>query len=161
MIIEKINIGKELYNDITNYCLVNQIINIENYLIKMIKQGHTVEKFGSSPNVKEKIVEKIVEVEKIIEIEKIVEVKIEVPIEKIVEKEVYITDNSETSVLTKKIGKLENKITDNNLEHLKICNSFEEKIDLINKELIDKNNIIEALKKEIEKNKNKKDFYGE
>jgi hypothetical protein len=152
---------KKIKDELYDYCRLNDILNIEEFIIKMLKQGFTVEKFGSSPNTKEKVIEKIVEVEKIIEVEKIVEVKIEVPIEKIIEKEVYITDNAETSVLTKKITKLEKKISDNDLAHLKIYNTFEEKITLINKELIDKDNLIEVLKKEVEKNKNKKDLYGE
>ena len=63
-------------------------------MLKLMKQGFTIEKFGSTPvtKIEEKIVEKI----------------IEVPVEKIV----YLTDNSEISNLTEKINTLENNLTE-------------------------------------------------
>ena len=68
---------KELTNEIWDYCRANNITNIQDFTIKLIRQGFTVEKFGATPTVKtvEKIVEKIVEVP----VEKIVEKRIEVP----------------------------------------------------------------------------------
>lgn len=65
-----------LYNEIWDYCRVNSITNIDEFIIKLVKQGFTVEKFGATPHVQERIVE--VPVEKIVEVpvEKIVEVPI-------------------------------------------------------------------------------------
>lgn len=87
-------ISKDLKNEIFDYCRLNDITNIDNFMLKLMKQGFTIEKFGSTPvtKIEEKIVEKI----------------IEVPVEKIV----YLTDNSEISNLTEKINTLENNLTE-------------------------------------------------
>lgn len=63
-------IPKDLKNEIWDYCRANDISNIDEFMIKLLKQGFTSEKFGATPvpSIKEKIVEKIVEVEKIIEV---------------------------------------------------------------------------------------------
>lgn len=59
-------IPKELNNEIWEYCRVNNITNIDEFILNLLKQGFTSEKFGSTPVTKtievEKIVEKIVEV---------------------------------------------------------------------------------------------------
>ena len=57
-------IPKELNNEIWEYCRSNNITNIDEFTLKLLKQGFTTEKFGATPVTKtvEKIVEKIVEV---------------------------------------------------------------------------------------------------
>lgn len=65
-------IPKTLKNDIWDYCRINDISNIDEFTIGLIIKGFTATKFGSTPMMGEKIVEKIVEVP----IEKIVEVQI-------------------------------------------------------------------------------------
>lgn len=102
---------KTLNDEIWDYCRVNNITNIDDFTIKLVRQGFTVEKFGATPTTIEKVVEKIVEV--------------------VVEKEVLVTNDSESNILNNKIMELEKK-----LESLK-------------KEL------------EEEKKKNKTDLYGE
>ena len=111
-------------------------------MVKLLKQGFTVEKFGATPQTVEKIVEKVVEVE--VPVEKIVEkiVEIEVP----VEKEVYITDDSVNNELISKIKALETERDDYKIK----ANDFEEKW----------KGVVEQLKEELKK-KNKRDFYGE
>ena len=111
-------INKKLKEEIWEYCRLNDISNIEDFTVKMLQQGFTVEKFGATPfgdgvsEIKEVeiIVEKIVEVpvEKIVEKEIIKEVIEEVPIEKIVEKKVYITDDEEVEKLTKELELVKN-----------------------------------------------------
>ena len=111
-------INKKLKEEIWEYCRLNDISNIEDFTVKMLQQGFTVEKFGATPfgdgvsEIKEVeiIVEKIVEVpvEKIVEKEIIKEVIEEVPIEKIVEKRVYITDDEEVEKLTKELELIKN-----------------------------------------------------
>lgn len=140
------DLPKKIKDELYDYCRLNDILNIEEFILKMVKQGFTVEKFGGSPTIKEKIVEKVVE------IEKLVEVKVEVPVEKIIEKEIYVADDKQVSILTEKMN-------ENNLEYLKTFKSFEEKIKKLEGELSDKDKVIDKLKKELEKSK--KDFYGE
>jgi ribosomal protein S13 len=77
---------KQLNDEIWDYCRVNSITNIDDFIIKLVKQGFTVEKFGATPQVNERIVEKIVEVP--------------------VEKEVYVSNDDEVNKLTDKINQL-------------------------------------------------------
>lgn len=141
-------VSKELNDEIWNYCRANNITNIDEFMLKCLKQGFTAEKFGSTPTIKEKIVEK--EIEKIVEVpvEKIVEKIVEVP----VEKEVFITDDKEMQKLTKEIEKLN--------KHVQIAVESKDKALT---ELAEKEIELKKVKLELEqeKKKNKTDFYGE
>jgi len=135
-------IPKKFKDEIWEYCRVNDIPNIDEFILKMITQGFTVERYGAAPTARERIVEKVVE--KIVEVpvDKIVEKIVEVP----VEKEVYITDNSEIKNLAEQINKLE---TDRDF--------YKKEMEHVQLEL---NNTLQKL--EIEQTKNKKrDIYGE
>ena len=83
--------NKEIYE----FCRVNGIIDINKFVQECFKQGFDIKKYGllsgDLPKTNE-VIEKIVEVEKLIEVpvEKIVEKVVEVPIEKIVEKVVEV-----------------------------------------------------------------------
>lgn len=132
-------INKELKDEIWDYCRVNNISNIDEFTLKLIRQGFTIEKFGATPAPKEKVVEKIVE--KIIEVEKIVEKVVEVPVEKIVEKEIIITNDEEVIQLRNRLIELANS----EAELIKLKTAF---------------NDLQKLLEE-EKKKNKKDIYGE
>jgi hypothetical protein len=63
------------------------VLNINDFILKCVKQGFTIEKFGATPN--SQIIEKIVE--------KIIEVP--------VEKEVFITDDDSMKSLTETLNK--------------------------------------------------------
>jgi ParB family transcriptional regulator, chromosome partitioning protein len=141
-------IPKKIKDEIWDYCRVNDISNIDEFILKMISQGFTVEKYGAAPTAKERIVEKIVEKE----IEKIIEVPVEKVIEKIVEKEVLITNDEAFSELTNKISELESKLINLGSELNSEC---EEKL----KEREDKITLLTNLL-DIEKRK-KRDIYGE
>ena len=132
-------ISKELKDEIWDYCRVNNITNIDEFTMKILKRGFTVEKFGATPQT----IEKIVEVEKVVEkiVEKIVEVKVEVP----TEKEVYITDDKQVKKLSEKITKLEDE-----------RDSYKKDAEKFQKEW---NDTLQKL--EIEQKKNKRDIYGE
>lgn len=127
----------ELEQDILQYCKANDITDIDKYLIRIIKTAQTIEKFGATPTIKEKIVEKIVEVtvDKIVEVEKIVELP--------VEKNVYITDDSQISLLTDEINTLK-------VER----DEYKKKLDDLSKEL-------ELSQENLKIEKNRKDIYGE
>lgn len=140
--------NKEFKDEIWDYCRVNNITNIDEFMAKCLKQGFTAEKYGATPTVREKIVEK--------EIEKIVEVEVEKIVEKIievqVEKEVYITDNKEMKKLTKEISRLNGVIETNK------GTIDKQTLDFANLE-IENNKLRKDL--ELEKKKKKTDLYGE
>jgi hypothetical protein len=78
---------ERLKNEILEYCKLNSIDNIESFIIKLITQSFTIEKFGENPlfvNKKERVFEPEVIVKEVI-VEKIVEVPVEKVVEKIVE----------------------------------------------------------------------------
>ncbi len=87
---KKMTLPKQLNDEIWDYCRVNNVTNIDDFTTKLVKQGFTVEKFGATPQNNERIVEKIVEV----------------PIEKVIEKEVYVTNDEEVKKLTDKVSEL-------------------------------------------------------
>ncbi len=93
-------IPKNLKYEIKEYCRVNNISEVDDFIFKMIKQGFTSEKFGSTPWTKEPEVK---EVEKIVTKEVKVEVFKEVPVEVI--KEVYITDDEKTNEQSDELNK--------------------------------------------------------
>ena len=134
----------ELNEEITEYCRFNDIDDIQKFIVKMVRQGYTVEKYGTSPIVPQ-VIEK--------EVEKIVEKIVEVPVEVVVEKEVIrevekivekiITDDSQIQELLTKIDSLTLELSK---EKEKVSNSE------INK-LYQKINNLESLI-ELEKNRN-------
>jgi len=154
-------IPDNLRKEIEQYCRVNNISNIDEFTLKLIKQGFTMEKFGATPatTIVEKEVEKIVEVP----VEKIVEKIVEVQVEKIVEKEVYITDDKQTKDLLEKVVELESvnklqfkNLTDKIADSMKNADHYKNEMERFQKEL---NNTLQKL--EIEQKKNNKDIYGE
>ena len=134
-------ISKQLKDEIWEYCRANNITNIDEFTMKILRQGFTVEKFGATPQVIEKKVE--VEVEKIVE--KIVEKEVEKIVEIPVEKEVYITDDSQVKELSEKIKQLEEE-----------RDFYKKDVAHFQKEL---NDTLQKL--EVEQKKNKRDLYGE
>lgn len=81
---------RELNDEIWDYCRINNITDIDEFKIKCFRQGFTVEKYGATPQTPERVVEKI----------------IEVPVEKIIEKEVFISNNEEVNKLSEKINQI-------------------------------------------------------
>jgi len=150
---------QKILDDVWEYCRLNKITDVDGFIIKMVKQGFTVEKYGATPS--ERIVEK--EVEKIVEVpvEKIVEVIKEV--DKIIEKEVYITNDEATKELTNKINSLENDIKtvrDSNIILSKETGDRAKTIMELNGKIIELTRELD-LEKEKPKEEVKKDIYGE
>ena len=103
----------KLKNEIKSYCKLNNIGDVDGFIINMVKQGLTIEKYGSTPgNIEPQVIEK----EVIKEVEVIKEIIKEVPVDRIVEKEiikeVLITDNEHIGELTEKINNLTNQLSD-------------------------------------------------
>lgn len=124
---------KILKDEIWEYCRLNSITNIDDFTLKLVKQGFTVEKYGSTPTAKERVVEKIVE--------KIVEVPVEKIVEKIVEVPVTMVDTEVTESLKKNMLEVEKLKSE-----LSTCVESNTKLKLD----LDKC-----------KNENKRDIYGE
>lgn len=150
-------IPKDIELDIKSHCELNNISNINDFILKLLKQGYTMEKYGATPQT----IEKIVETEKIIE--KVVEVPvdriIEVPIERVVEKNVYISDDTKVNELTDSLSLIEQER--DNLQNE--TNSLKEEVEALKNDIIELNNSINELtiKLEVEQKKNKRDIYGE
>jgi len=129
----QMELPKNLKDEIWEYCRVNNITNIDDFTLKLIKQGFTIEKFGSTP--KTNVIEKVVE--------KIVEVPVEKIVEKIVEVPVPMVDSKLSDELTKQI-----ELVTSTKNELTSVLGINEKL-------------TQELKEEKEKNKNRKDIYGE
>lgn len=81
-------IPKNLKDEIWEYCRLNDITDLNLFIINMLRQGYNVEKYGATPYSHKE--PEIIEKEVIKEVEKIVEVPVEVIKEIVVEKEVII-----------------------------------------------------------------------
>ena len=152
-----INIPKDIELDIKAYCDLNEITNINDFTIKLLKQGYTMEKYGATPQTIEKIVETEKIVEKIIEVP--VEKIVEVTVERIVEKNVYISDDTKVNELTDSLNLIEQEKINLSNE----TNTLREEIKALKNEINELSTNIGDLtsKLEIEQKKNKRDFYGE
>jgi len=141
------NIKQTYLDDISNYCNINNIGDIELFINQCLKQGFDIKKYGFLGETDEKVIEKeiivekrvevpievIKEVEKVIEVpvevkvieyvdrEVVKEVTIEVPKEKIVTKIEYISDKTGEDELLLKIQQLESELSkkDENLDELR------------------------------------------
>lgn len=130
---------KDLKDQIWQYCMANDITDINKFIIDLVKSGFTIEKYGYDPN-GSKVDTKVVEKEVIKEVIK--EVVKEVPVEKIVK----VSDDEEINKLLKEISDLKDQHSAELSEYDKTVKSLEEKIT------------------ELETNKNKTtqtDIYGE
>jgi chromosome segregation ATPase len=151
-------IPKKLKDEIWEYCRLNDISNIDDFVIKMVRQGYTVEKFGSTPlgNGEVTEVEKVIEVIKEVTVEKIIEKIVEVPVEKIVVKEVYITDDKEVEKLTNELESVK-KNESIHLDGLRVkvneINEKDEEIVTLNRKISDLLVKISQLESNIEKKK--------
>jgi chaperonin cofactor prefoldin len=142
-------IPKKLKDEIWEYCRLNDISNIDDFVIKMVRQGYTVEKFGSTPLGNGEVTEVIKEVS----VEKIIEKIIEVPVEKIVEKKVYITDDKEVEKLTNELESVK-KNESIYLDGLRVkVNEKDEEIVTLNRKISDLILKISQLESNLEKKK--------
>jgi len=110
---------KDLKDKVWNYCRLNDITDVNGFIIKTIKKGLDVEVYGflgKTLNEGEKDLKTGIVGEKQVEIEVIREIRVEVPVEvikeveKIVTKIEYISDKTTENELGEKITKLEENI---------------------------------------------------
>lgn len=112
-------VPKKLKDEVWEYCRLNNITDIDAFIIKSTQQGFNIEKYGTTPfkiGGKElEVIEK--EVIKVItattEVEIIREVPVEIEVIKVVEKivEVTVTDNELINKLKAEIKDLSGEIT--------------------------------------------------
>ena len=87
-----IEINKTLQKDFDDYCKLNEVENVSNFIVKCAKDGLTLDKYGVAPFLpKSQIQEVPVEREIIKEVIKEILVEKEVIVEKIITKEVKDT----------------------------------------------------------------------
>lgn len=163
------DLPKDLKNKIWDYCRINDITDINGFIIKTLKKGFDIEVYGilgktlnegekhlKTNGDQEKWLEKEVIVEKRVEIpvEVIIEKEIikEVPIEKIVEKIVTVYDKSGEKELGEKIAKLEQEISNKDKELDELRQKLDINLDKTNEKMLQET--LQKLRKEItEKNK--------
>ena len=159
-------IPKTILKEIKHFCQLNEIENVDEFIINTLTIGFNVEKYGNAPWIKE--VEKIVEKEVIKEvpIEKIVEVEKEVIKE--IEKKVYITDDEKVKELTFELDNLRDSITTkeqeiiNNAHNMKsLNNEIEDKKNEINRLSGQLDGVNKELKEMENIKKNDSDIYGD
>ena len=139
--------------DIYDYCMQNGITDITKFVQDCFKQGYDIKKYGllgKTLNEGEKQLKTEEVQEKWIEKEVIVEVVKEVPVDRVVEKIIYTTDDIQINELGGKITTLENDISkkDLELEELKgKLKSLQETLQNLRSELQLKNEKIKELEK--------------
>lgn len=143
-------IPKKLKDEFWEYCRLNNITDIDSFMLKSLQQGFNIEKYGTEPfkiGGDPEIIEK--EVVKVItattEVEVVREVPVEIEVIKEVEKivEVTVTDNELIDKLNQEKEELSDKLSD--LE--KKLKKEEEKVEeLSNSDA----GIIKSLRQEIE-----------
>ena len=129
---------KDLKDKVWNYCRLNDITDVNGFIIKTLKKGLDVEVYGllgKTLNEGEKdlktggIEEKRAEIEVIreIRVEVPVEVIKEVPVDRVVEKIIYTTDDIQINELSGKIAELEQEISTKTTEIGRIREEFSTK----------------------------------
>lgn len=112
-------IPKKLKDEFWEYCRLNNITDIDSFMLKSLQQGFNIEKYGTEPfkiGGEPEIIEK--EIVKVItattEVEVVREVPVEIEVIKEVEKivEVTVTDNELIDKLNKEKEELSGKLSD-------------------------------------------------
>lgn len=144
-------IPKKLKDEVWEYCRLNDVTDIDSFMLKSLQQGFNIEKYGPTPftvgGKEPEVIEK--EVVKVItattEVEVVREVPVEIEVIKEVEKivEVTVTDNELIDKLNQEKEELSDKLTD--LEK-KLKKEKEKVEELSNSDA----GIIKSLKQEIE-----------
>ncbi len=182
--------SKETMQTVSAFCDDENIKDIDNFIYLCFKQGFDIKRYGllgktlnegekdlktgsieEKQVIKEVIVEKrveipvevIKEVEKIVEVIKEVEKIVEVPVEKVVTKIEYISDNSGENELLLKIQQLENEISKKDEELAELRRSLDiskqndggDRVKLLQDTIVNLNTEIRNLKKQIKELENK------
>lgn len=149
-------IPKKLKDEIWEYCRLNDITDIDAFILKSTQQGFNIEKYGTTPfkiggepEVIEKEVVKVITATTEVEIIKEVPVEIEVikEVEKIVE--VTVTDNELIDKLDLEKNQLNKKIKGLNEEIKVLEKNIKEEKEKVDELSNTDAGVIKSLKKEI------------
>ena len=102
--------SKEMMQAVSAFCESKEIKDVDNFIYLCFKQGFDIKKYGflgKTLNEGEKHLKTGGIEEKRVEIEVIREIRVEVPVEKVVEKIIYTTDDNQKNELGEKNAKLE------------------------------------------------------
>ena len=141
-------IPKNIKDDINQYCKLNNIENVESFIIKVLRSGFDIEKYGLLNDITPKIIEK--EIQKIVyrdiikEVPVVEYVEVEIIKEIIVEKEIPVENGVIKEVIIEKEFIIENKEKQKALESTiqKLRNELNEK----NKKIVELENVLTEIK---------------
>jgi chromosome segregation ATPase len=143
--------SKEIMQAVSAFCESKEIKDVDNFMYLCFKQGFDIRKYGllgktlnevEKDLIKEVIVEKRVEVP--VEVIKEIEVIKEVPIDRVVEKIIYTTDDNQINELGEKNAKLEIELLRNSEQ----LNELLLKIQQLEEEISTKTTEIGTIRKE-------------
>jgi hypothetical protein len=111
--------NKTTMQAVSAFCDANNIEDKDDFIYLCFKQGFDIRKFGllgETLNEGEKHLKTGIVGEKQVEIEVVREIRVEIPVEKIVERIVYVTDDNKINELLLKIQQLEEEMSKKNNE---------------------------------------------
>ena len=156
-------IPKKLKDEFWEYCRLNNITDIDSFMLKSLQQGFNIEKYGTEPfkiggdpEVIEKEVIKVITATTEVEVVREVPVEIEVikEVEKIVE--VTVTDNELIDKLQEDLAKANSNLDNILGEKNEEIETLNQKISDLNAEIIQQqeefsnNNLVKQLKQQLE-----------
>ena len=156
-------IPKKLKDEFWEYCRLNNITDIDSFMLKSLQQGFNIEKYGTTPfkiGGEPEVIEK--EVIKVItattEVEVVREVPVEIEVIKEVEKivEVTVTDNELIDKLQEDLAKANSNLDNILGEKNEEIETLNQKISDLNTEIIQQqeefsnNNLVKQLKQQLE-----------
>ena len=106
--------NKETLGRVDSFCKLNNIDDVDSFIKNIFQEGFNIKKYGllgKTLNEGEKHLKTGGIEEKRVEIEVIREIRVEVPVEIVVEKIIYTTDDIQINELGEKIAELEQEIS--------------------------------------------------
>jgi len=144
---------KNLKDEIWDYCRANDITDIDEFIVGLVKTAFTIEKYGYSPeggDVAKPIIKEVVK-------EVIKEVPVEVIKEIEVEKIIRVTDDAETEKLIYRLEDSESMRLAGAKVYLEEKNKMKNEIDKLTKTIAEKDEQIDKMPQPKEEG----DIYGE
>jgi predicted nucleic acid-binding Zn-ribbon protein len=139
--------NKETLGSVESFCKLNNIDDVDSFIKNVFQEGFNIKKYGllgKTLNEGEKHLKTGGIEEKRVEIEVIREIRVEVPVEKVVEKIIYTTDDNQINELGEKNAKLEIELFENSEQ----LDELLSKIEHLNGEISIKTDEIDNIRQE-------------